>query len=160
MEDLDIKDNAMGSSIQSGKLNFFDIPTDTLKREFSLPELSNKIKSLVLPESGFNGVSSWDEFESIRGMLRFLAEYKERTESVYFISPQAELIYSLVNLQGEAQQKALGITVDLYKTNSKAKTWWRNLTRIVHPDKCKHSGAEFAAAELNRLYEEMMKNGR
>ena len=150
----------MGSSVQSGKLNFFDIPTDSLKEEFSLKELSNKIKSLVLPDSGFMEVSSWEEFESIRGMLRFLADYKERTESEYFISPQAELIYNLVKLQGEAQQKALGITVDLYKTKAKAKTWWRKLSSIVHPDKCKHSGATSATEELNRLYEEMMKNGR
>lgn len=160
MESFETKGKDMGDSSQSGKLNLFDISTDALREEISLQELSNRIKSLVLSDSGFKGLASWDEFESIRGMLRFLAEHKERTESEYFISPQAELIYSLVMLQGEAQQKALGITVDLYKSNAKAKTWWRKLSSIVHPDRCKHSGATSAAEELNRLYEEMIRNGR
>lgn len=160
MSDFETKDKTMSSPAQPGISNFFDIPTDTLKKEFSLQELSEKINSLVLPDSGFKEISSWEEFESIRGMLRFLANYKERTESEYFISAQAELIYNLVNLQGEAQQKALGITVDLYKSNAKAKTWRRKLSSIVHPDKCKHSGATSATEELNRLHEEMIKHGR
>ncbi|QVN00916.1 hypothetical protein JYG38_22345 [Pseudomonas rhodesiae] len=159
MDDIETKDNRMGSPVKSGKLNFFDISTDNLRKEFSLQELSNKIESLVPPDSGFKEVSSWEEFESIRGMLRFLADYKERTESEYFISPQAEQIYNLVKLQGEAQQKALGITVGLYKNNAKAKAWWRKLSSTVHPDRCKHSGATSATEELNRLYKEMTGNG-
>ena len=160
MDDLEPKENTMSSSVQSGISNFLDTPTDILKKELSLQELSEKIKSLVLPDSGFKEIYSWEEFESIRGMLRFFADYKKRAESEYFISPQAKLIYNLVNLQGEAQQKALGITVDLYKSNAKAKAWRRKLSSIVHPDKCKHSDATSATEELNRLYEEMIKNGR
>ncbi|MDP9664383.1 UNVERIFIED_ORG: hypothetical protein J2W16_002103 [Pseudomonas cremoricolorata] len=160
MSDIITKGNTMDGSAKPGVSNFFDVPTDTLRKEFSLQEISEKINSIVLPDSGFKEISSWEEFDSIRGMLRFLANYKERTESEYFISPEAELIYNLVNLQGEAQQKALGITVDLYKSNTKAKTWRRKLSSIVHPDKCKHSGATSATEELNRLYEEMIKHGR
>lgn len=150
----------MSDSTLPESLSFFDRPLEYLSDKYSLEELSKKIESKIPPESGFKGLSSWEEFESIREMLRFLAVYNERAASEYFISPQAELIYNLVKLQGEAQQKALGITLALYKSNAKAKTWWRKLSSAIHPDRCKHRDATQAAGELNRLYEEMMKNGR
>ncbi|HDR9163783.1 TPA: hypothetical protein QDB28_004189 [Burkholderia vietnamiensis] len=150
----------MSDSTLPESLSFFDGPLEYLSDKYSLEEFSKKIESTIPPESGFKGLSSWEEFESIRGMLRFLAVYNERAASEYFISPQTELIYNLVKLQGEAQQKALGITVALYKSNAKAKTWWRKLSSVIHPDRCKHRDATQAAGELNRLYEEMMKNGR
>lgn len=150
----------MSASGLPNQLILFDSSLEILKKQFSLEELSKKVESVVPSECGFKGLSSWEEFESIRGMLQFLAVYKERADRDYFISPQTELLYNLVKLQGEAQQKALGITVSLYKSNVKAKTWWRKLSSVVHPDRCKHQSATPATEELNRLYEDLMKNGR
>ena len=150
----------MSNSSLPEELKFFDDPQEILAEKFSLKEISDKVKSAVPTDCGFKGISSWDEFESIRTMLRFLATYKERVDEDYFISPQTEVLYKLVELQGEAQQNALGITIGLYKSKAKAKTWWRKLSSVVHPDRCNHRSATRATEELNRLYEEMLKNGR
>lgn len=153
-------DGNMSKSALPEGLKFFDDSLETLKEKFSLDEISDKIASVVPVDCGFKGISSWDEFESIRKMLLFLAIYKERTDEDYFISPQTELLYKLVELEGVAQQNALRITVSLYKSKTQAKIWWRKLSLVVHPDRCNHRSATRATEELNRLYEEMLKNGR
>lgn len=150
----------MSASELPDDLVFLDSPVEQLKKQFPIAEISKKVVAALPPECGFKGLASWEEFESIRGMLRFLAAYQERANRDYFISHQTELIYSLVKLQGEAQQSALGVTSTLYRSNAKAKAWWRKLSLIVHPDRCKHRGATSATEQLNLLYEEMMKHGR
>jgi hypothetical protein len=142
------------------ELEFFGESLETLKKRFPLKEISEKIASAMPAEFEFEGLLSWEDFESKRKMLLFLAIYKKRMDEDYFLSPRTEALYKLAELQGEEQQKALGVELSLYKSKAKANAWFRKLSLLVHPDRSNHRSAERAFAELNRIHEEMLKNGR
>ncbi len=76
--------------------------------------------------------------------------------SSYFVSETARLIYALVELDGENQQRALGLTPTHYRDAAKAKEWYRGIAKIVHPDHSHHSKAEDAMGELDRIYRRMV----
>jgi hypothetical protein len=76
--------------------------------------------------------------------------------SEYFISPEAEIVYSITQLDGEQRLKALGINRTHYKDVKKAKDWRNNLAMKIHPDHCVHPHAAKAMDEITILYENMV----
>ena len=80
----------------------------------------------------------------------------QTTDSDYFVSPTAEVVYSIINLDGEQRLKALGINRTHYKNSDKAKKWRNDLAMKIHPDKCAHPHAGKAMDEITALYENMV----
>lgn len=80
----------------------------------------------------------------------------QNTDSDYFVSPEAEIVYSIINLDGEQRLKALGVNKTHYKNSDKAKKWRNDLAKKVHPDKCAHPQAGKAMDEITALYENMV----
>jgi hypothetical protein len=80
----------------------------------------------------------------------------QNTESDYFVSPDAEIVYSIIKLDGEQRLKALGINKSHFKDSDKAKKWRNDLAMKVHPDKCAHPHAAKAMDEITALYDNMV----
>jgi len=73
----------------------------------------------------------------------------------YFLSEAARLIYALVVLDGESQQKELSLTPTHYRDAKLAKSWRDSIARQVHPDVCHHAKAHEAVDQLSRIYHRM-----
>jgi hypothetical protein len=80
----------------------------------------------------------------------------QNIESDYFVSPDAEIVYSIIKLDGEQRLKALGINRTHYKNSDKAKKWRNDLAMKIHPDKCAHPHAGKAMDEITALYDNMV----
>jgi cell division protein FtsB len=80
----------------------------------------------------------------------------QNTDSDYFVSPDAEIVYTIINLDGEQRLKALGINKSHFKDSDKAKKWRNDLAMKVHPDKCTHPHAARAMEEITALFENMV----
>ncbi|MCW7556227.1 hypothetical protein NX722_27080 [Endozoicomonas gorgoniicola] len=78
----------------------------------------------------------------------------------YFVSKEAEMIFYLSVLTGEAQQDMLNIVPSFYKDKKKAKAWRDEIIKKIHPDKSNHPDAKKATEVLNLLYERMLKNAK
>jgi len=76
-------------------------------------------------------------------------------ENDYFVSESARLIYSLVELDGESRQRALGLTQAHYRDAELAKQWRNRIAMQIHPDVSHHPKAHDAANELAMMYKEM-----
>lgn len=77
-------------------------------------------------------------------------------QSDYFKSAEAELIYSIVKLDGQDRTKALNITGNHYRDAKKAKSWRNEIAARIHPDKCAHPAAQTAISEITELYKLMV----
>ena len=80
----------------------------------------------------------------------------QNTDSDYFVSPEAEIVYSVIKLDGEQRLKALGINRSHYKDADKAKKWRNTIVKKIHPDKCAHPHAGKAMDEIVALYDNMV----
>lgn len=81
----------------------------------------------------------------------------QKEGDLYFKSEAEKYIFFLLELEGEVQQRKLKIN-KMHYLNPKVAEKWRNaIAKIIHPDSCKHVKAEQAMAELNKLYQEMIK---
>jgi hypothetical protein len=80
----------------------------------------------------------------------------QNTDSDYFVSPEAEIVYSVIKLDGEQRLKALGINRSHYKDADKAKKWRNTIVKKIHPDKCAHPYAGKAMDEIVALYDNMV----
>jgi len=75
--------------------------------------------------------------------------------SLYFHSDAIRFIYALVELDGEARLKELGVNKSHTKNLVKAKDWRNQIAKVIHPDVCKHPKAPEASIKLTQLYEQM-----
>jgi|GEM_PF-2851631 len=80
----------------------------------------------------------------------------QQQQKGYFISEAARYIYALVVLDGENQQRELGLMPSHYRDAKLAKSWRDSIARKVHPDICHHSQAHQASDALDRLYRRML----
>ncbi|WP_310482596.1 hypothetical protein [Chamaesiphon sp. VAR_48_metabat_403] len=85
-----------------------------------------------------------------------LADYNTGYQSDYFKSAEAELIYSIVKLDGEERTRALHITGSHYRDAKKAKSWRNEIAARIHPDKCTHRDAQTAISEVTEMYKLMV----
>lgn len=84
------------------------------------------------------------------------SEKEEKSE--YFLSKASEFVFYLVELDGETRMEKLGVTKRHFTNKKIAKTWMRNISKEIHPDKCKLSKAEEAMSKLNSMYKLMVNN--
>ena len=80
----------------------------------------------------------------------------QSSDSDYFVSPTAEIVYSIVKLDGEQRLKALGVNGSHFRDTDKAKKWRNDIAAKVHPDKCAHPQAATAMDEITALYKNMV----
>lgn len=103
-------------------------------------------------------VRSWDELWELILVLKKIT-FKEVDESqyqsIYFRSDESRIIYALVELDTGYRAKELGITRLHYLDREKAKQWYRDIAKIIHPDICSHPNASSAIDILNNLYKNM-----
>lgn len=78
------------------------------------------------------------------------------SNSDYFIDRASEYIFYLTQLDGESRMNKLGITATHFSSKRKAKTWRDHISKVIHPDVCKHVHASDAMAQLNDLYNQMV----
>jgi FtsZ-binding cell division protein ZapB len=83
-------------------------------------------------------------------------EIESEYQSDYFKSAEAELIYSIVKLDGEDRMRALQITRSHYNNAKTAKDWRNKIANRVHPDKCRHPEAQVAATKIVEMYKSMV----
>ena len=70
-----------------------------------------------------------------------------------FVSKQAEVVFNLLHVIPKHRNNFLKITDDLYTSKRKANKWYRNMCKIVHPDK----GIDDSAFKvLTALHENMI----
>ena len=69
-----------------------------------------------------------------------------------FISKQAEYIYYLTELDGKTRNNKLGLTDIHYESKKEAKKWYKNIARLVHPDKLKLKN-DIPFKVLRKIYE-------
>jgi hypothetical protein len=108
---------------------------------------------------------SWEDlYNTVKSLRNFVqSNLPEETQKSnnslsyisYFKSEQDELIFYLLELDGEVQLEKLKITKFHYNNKEYAKTWRNKLIHKLHPDVCKHPKALEATAEINRIYERM-----
>lgn len=73
----------------------------------------------------------------------------------YFVSEAARWIYALVELDGDNQQRALGLTPTHYRDADRARSWHRQVAKVIHPDISHHPKAHEATDQLDRIYRRM-----
>lgn len=78
-------------------------------------------------------------------------------QSPYFKDELSEIIFYLLELDGEVKFKKLGITKLHYKDKKEANQWKNDLMKKIHPDQNNHLYAEEATKELNKMYGSMIK---
>jgi hypothetical protein len=120
---------------------------DKLNLTQSVAELKSTVKNLQ---------QQLQKLEAELVALRQPSTTAKGTDSDYFISPEAEIIYSIIKLDGESRLKALGVNRTHYRDAKKAKEWRNNLARKVHPDKCFHPLAGQAIDEITAIYKNMV----
>ncbi len=96
------------------------------------------------------------ELKAENAALKQLLATAQNTDSDYFVSPTAEIVYSIVKLDGEQRLKALGVNGSHYKDADKAKKWRNDLAAKVHPDKCAHPDADKAMNKVTAIYQNMV----
>lgn len=89
------------------------------------------------------------------------AEFKDKdvNDEFYFTSKAMEYIFYLLELDGEIRMKKLEVTKSHFSSKKNAREWMKNISKEIHPDKCKNSKAVDAMAKLNNMYSSMVKNG-
>ena len=78
------------------------------------------------------------------------------TTSPYFANEAAEYLFYLLELEGELRMKKLNIQSTLFSNPKKAKNWYRQIAKIIHPDYCPHPKATEGMTKLNELYAQMI----
>jgi hypothetical protein len=81
-----------------------------------------------------------------------ISRAEESEDIPYFKSETDKLIYSLTELSGEPQLKALCINKSHFRDPKKAKTLRNSIAHKIHPDKTKHPKAEEAMSKLTKLF--------
>ena len=103
---------------------------------------------------------SWQElyeFILISNKQQDKSNRRTSYESSYFKDEVSEVIFYLLELEGDIKFGKLGITKLHFKDKEKALYWKRDLMKKIHPDQSTHVYAEEATKELNKLYGSMIK---
>ena len=135
---------------------------EELKSLGSLKEIRTELQYIIGDDIKIK-MNTWENLYngilSINGLIeRCSGENIIRNEKdLYFKSEAEKYIYFLLELDGEVQQRKLKINKMHYLNPQVAEKWRNTIAKIIHPDSCKHIKAEQAMAELNKLYQEMIK---
>lgn len=131
---------------------------EALKKIGTFKEIKAQVSQVCLPLKV--KAKGWDElYEFIQNHSLYSTGDKQVKvyESLYFKDEVSELIFYLLELEGDARLKKLGVNNRYYKDKEQASTWKNQLMKKIHPDQSTHVKAEEATKELNRLYGSMIK---
>ena len=99
--------------------------------------------------------------KEIRGLLEEIDLLSKQTDDSYddefFKSKDAEIIFYITKCEGETRNKFLGITKRHSLDKGIVKKWYRDLSKLIHPDHCDHPQSTAAFAELQEMHEQMLK---
>lgn len=128
----------------------------------------NIVEMIKVSSNNWNGI--YDKIKALNSFINYHLEgeaVSDRKNNIvksqggnldYFKSKEEELIFYLLELDGEKRNKKLNITKSCYYNKKDAKKWRNNIAKYLHPDKLSHPKAERATAKLNQLYFEMVGN--
>lgn len=76
----------------------------------------------------------------------------------FFASEQHRLTYALTRLEGAQRMDMLGITDQHWKDLNYIKTWFRKLSKVIHPDYNKIPESNLAWQNLDKIKEDLIKH--
>jgi hypothetical protein len=76
----------------------------------------------------------------------------------FFLSKEAEYIFYLTQLEGEARRKKLNANRKLYRDKIAAKKWRDQIYKFIHEDRCCHALSKEACQQLDEMYEGMIND--
>ena len=134
------------------EIDFSNIKSiEELKNLGTLSKIKKELLEIVFPMS-FEAKS----FEELFAVLKKLQDnWLPLTHNSFFISKQAEIIFCLLYVIPKYRNPMLGISDDLYVDKDKAREWYLNLCKIVHPD---NGGNSEAFGVLKKLYDNMIED--
>ena len=106
---------------------------------------------------------SWADFYSSLAALQKLAVHaagaagKKPPKDLYFRGEAEKYIFYLLELDGKERLDKLAVSRLHYAKKDIAEKWKNKIAKAIHPDVCKHPLAEKATAQLNGMYQEMIK---
>jgi hypothetical protein len=121
---------------------------DELKKLGKYKEIRNLIQQELTNRLQIKA-SGWNDLYDVISLMR---KVEELENIPYFKSETDRLIYSLIELSGEPQLKALCINKSHFRDAKKAKALRNSIAHKIHPDKSKHPKAEEAMGELTKLF--------
>jgi hypothetical protein len=134
---------------------------DELKKLGKYKEIRNLIQQELTNRLQIKA-SGWNDLYDVISLMRKVGSrqkedhqisHVEELENIpYFKSETDRLIYSLIELSGEPQLKALCINKSHFRDAKKAKALRNSIAHKIHPDKSKHPKAEEAMGELTKLF--------
>ena len=131
----------------------------TLKEVKALLKESWKEDQLI---SGNSFEQLFKKVKAIQDVVNQQAELESKgyeamvNPETYFASEASEYLFYLLELDGELRIKKLGIHRGLFSNKKQAKTWYRNIAHVIHPDHCQHPKANQGMNVLNELYQSMI----
>lgn len=131
---------------------------ESLKKYGSFKEVREKVKEVLkIPKITAKG---WVELYAVLEVNRTIQVKMptvEKYNSPYFKDEESEMIFYLLELEGDTRLKKLGITNRHYKDKEQANMWKNQIIKKIHPDQSTHPQSEGATKELNKLYGSMIK---
>lgn len=126
------------------------------KLGLSFKEIKQQVSEMV-PNIEVKARSWEDLYSFIKQHCMDVVESKASYASPYFKDEASEIIFYLLELDGELRLKKLKVNGRYYKDKEQARAWHNELIKKIHPDQSHHEKAEEATKELNELYGSMIK---
>lgn len=99
-------------------------------------------------------------YEKLYQAVNKLNKHWDRVESDdYFKNENLKYIFALTHMGGEDRNKMLRLTDELYENKDKAKKWYHEISKMIHPDlnRANKEQAEEAMKELSIIYGRIQK---
>jgi hypothetical protein len=126
------------------------INSENIENLGSIEELAIIINEFMQPFS-IKAVT----YSELTKAINFVKENINFSEKI-FCSREKEYLFYLIHLEGEQRNKFLGIKDVHYEDKEKAKNWYREIVKYIHPDKNKDPDANKAFVTLNKIYNQMI----
>lgn len=142
--------------------NILDVKSEEeLRKLGSLKTIRVEFESIVGKEIKLK-TNTWNNmYNSIIIIARLMRKSSNcannQYNDLYFKGEAEKYIFFLLELQDESRLKKLKVNKMHYANKNIADKWKKDIAKIIHPDLCHHPKAEQAMSELNKLYEEMIR---
>lgn len=128
---------------------------EELKNVDSINNILKVINNEIAPMSV--AAQTYEELFSVIAVLK--KQWNNFNNDVYFKNENVKMIYSLLYARPEVRNKNIGYSEDLLEDAEKAKKWYINMVKKIHPDanmSCPEE-AQKAMTELEIIYERIQK---
>lgn len=128
---------------------------EELKNVDSINNIIKVINDEIAPMSV--AAQTYEELFSVIAVLK--KQWNNFNDDVYFKNENVKMIYSLLYARPEVRNKNIGYSEDLLEDAEKAKKWYINMVKKIHPDanmSCPEE-AQKAMTELEIIYERIQK---